>query len=157
MNQLVKPVFDYEEDESFNQKVLKLVDEKMQAEKKKDVKDKLDEIRKTITHEHKPEGVKPEISFVDCPTCKGHALQVKDDTAKCTGPNCGKEYLLVPKSPIRKKYMCTKCGHTISKEEVEAVKKKDSCPLCNKGTSFLDINWAVIEDQIRDRDRLKRV
>ena len=155
MNKVVTPVFQDDEEDIFNQKVMKLVEDRFTAEKNKTVQDKLDTIRKTIenkpAHEHKAE--------VDCPTCKGHTLQVNQDVAKCIGPNCGKEYLLVekPKASVKKKYLCTTCGHTISKEEIDSVKTKDTCPLCNRGKSFVDINWGEIDNLMKNRDGLKRV
>lgn len=155
MKQNITPVFDYEEDERFNQKVLKLVEDKISSEKQKDVKDKLGEIRKMV--EAKPSPVHEHA--LDCPTCKGHTLQISQDVAKCAGPSCGKEFLLIEKSKpdARKKYLCTTCGHTISTEEVSTIKNKDTCPLCNKGKSFVDINWNEIDNQMKNRDGLKRI
>lgn len=90
-----------------------------------------------------------------CPSCHNHNLQVKEDTAKCNDGKCGKEFLLVEKmkglnNGKKKNFLCTNCGYSISKDQVAEIKKMDSCPLCQKGKSFVDIDWNTIESQINN-------
>lgn len=173
----IKPIFEYEHEDEFSQKVMRLVEDKLAEQKQKSAKDKLDEIRKSITekatekttektfvpsvpnvvHEHHID----KLDALDCPSCKGHSLTVKEDTAKCNGPGCGKEFLLVEKvkdaAKDRKKYLCTTCGHGIGSSEVELLKKKDACPSCGIGKSFVDINWNVIEQELKNKSRLSKI
>lgn len=155
-----KPIFEHERDVEFKAQVERLVEsklsEKVEAEKQKSAKEKLDEIRKGLkSAEHVHD------FSADCPTCKGHTLQVKEDTAKCTGPNCGKEFLLVEKvkdiEKDKKKYICATCGYSVSKGEVEKIKSKDVCPSCGIGKAFFDLAWDKLESAAKNRSSFNKL
>lgn len=162
-----RPVFEHEKDEEFKSQVEKLVEnklaekaEKLEVEKQKSAKEKLEEIRKglkphTEQHIHEVSGAG------DCPTCKGHTLTVKDDTAKCSGPNCGKEFLLTEKvkniERDKKKFVCATCGHSVSKAEAEKIKQKDVCPSCGIGKAFFDLAWDKLDSAIKDKTGYNKV
>lgn len=170
-----KPVFEHEKDSEFKAQVEKLVEsklsERMEADKQKSAKERLEEIRKGIS---KPpaivvEQTQPSQSHVhdigaglgDCPTCRGHTLTVKEDTAKCTGPGCGKEFLLVEKvkdiEKDKKKYVCATCGYSVSKADAEKIKQKDVCPSCNIGKAFFDLAWDKLESAAKSRSGYTKI
>jgi Zn finger protein HypA/HybF involved in hydrogenase expression len=161
----VVPVFKEDIDKSLDEKVQKMVSQKLaeigDQDKKKDVQSKIDAIRKTLipkeTHSEIVQTVQPaqhvhEHTVVDsdCPTCKGHTLKVEGGSAKCNGPNCGKEYLLEEKKKRitsksdRKDLLCTTCGHTMSERDIKG-KNYDTCPLCEAGKGVMKINWDEID------------
>ncbi len=79
---------------------------------------------------------------VSCPTChNGHVHAVESDgvTYKCTGPNCGKEYVMVDKTAD---YKCVGCGSPIKKPEDEKM-KMDSCPFCH-GKKAVKFDWGKV-------------
>jgi Zn finger protein HypA/HybF involved in hydrogenase expression len=162
------PVFKEDIDKSLDEKVQRLISQKLaereDQDKKKDVQSKIDAIKKTLiprdTHSEIVQTVQPaqptlhvhEHTIVenDCPTCKGHTLKVEGGTAKCSGPNCGKEYLLEEKKKKitsksdRKDLLCTTCGHTMSERDIKG-KNYDTCPLCEAGKGVMKINWDEID------------
>ncbi len=183
-----KPIFEHEKDEEFKFQVEKLVEsklaekaevdkqklvEKAEADKQKSVKERLEEIRKGMKPsipslsssspvEHVHDSVVGSVAGVgDCPTCKGHTLTVKEDTAKCTGSNCGKEFLLVEKvkniEKDKKRYVCATCGHSVSKSEVEKIKSKDVCPSCGIGKAFFDLAWDKLESAVKNREGYTKI
>ena len=77
---------------------------------------------------------------IACPTChKGHVHSVETDgvTYKCTGPDCGKEYVMVDKTAD---YKCVNCGVPIKRPEDDKL-KMDSCPFC-KGKKAVKFDWS---------------
>ena len=79
---------------------------------------------------------------VACPTCHdGHVHSVEPDgvSYKCTGPNCGKEYIMVDKTAD---YKCTNCGVPIKRPENEK-SKMDACPFC-KGKKAVKFDWGKV-------------
>ncbi len=79
---------------------------------------------------------------ISCPTCRnGHVHAVESDgvTFKCTGPNCGKEYVMVDKSAD---YKCVGCGSPIKRPEDEKM-KIDSCPFCH-GKKAVKFDWGKV-------------
>jgi hypothetical protein len=140
----------------------KKLTEREEHEKKKTVQDKLSAIKQTLIPREIP---KPEIEHIhthvtekvtekekpedgsDCPTCgpKGskHTIKIVGRVAKCTGPDCGNEYLLEqkikkPDKSKRKDLLCTTCGHSMSEEDI---KGKETCPLCETGKQVMKVNW----------------
>ena len=135
--------------------VYKKLTEKEEQEKKKNVQDKLNAIKQTLIPREIPKEIpKVEGEHVhthvedgnDCPTCGAknkHTIKIIGKVAKCTGPECGSEFLLEPriKNPDkskRKDLLCTKCGHSMSEEEI---KGNDTCPLCGIGKQVMKVNW----------------
>lgn len=172
-----KPVFEREKDDEFKSQVEKLVEiklaekeskfaEKMEVDKQKTAKERLEEIRKGI---NKPPSVVVEQPHVhdlgaglgDCPACKGHTLTVKEDTAKCTGPNCGKEFLIVEKvkniEKDKKKYVCATCGYSVSKADAEKIRQKDVCPSCGIGKAFFDLAWDKLENAAKKKEGYTKI
>lgn len=104
--------------------------------KEKDVDNIVDKImEKTI--DKQPKKIETEHSHddVSCPTCgDGHIHKIIGNglTAKCTGKNCGEEYVLVPKSAD---YKCENCGIPVKKPPKD--KKIESCPFCGGGKAAL--------------------
>lgn len=158
-----KPVFEHEQDEQFKFQVEKLVEnklaEKSENDKQRTAKERLDEIRKGLKPgavDHIHEG-----GMGDCPTCKGHTLSVKDDNIKCTGPGCGKEFLLTEKvkniERDKKKFVCATCGHSVSKAEAEKIKQKDVCPSCGIGKAFFDLAWDKLDVAMKDKSGYNKV
>ncbi len=79
---------------------------------------------------------------IKCPTChKDHVHSVEPDgvTYKCTGPNCGKEYVMVDKTAD---YKCVGCGGPIKRPEEENI-KMESCPFC-KGKKAVKFDWGKV-------------
>ncbi len=77
-------------------------------------------------------------SAVPCPTCHTHDHQhilrpTNKGTLKCSGDDCGEEFVLLPKAPD---YKCTNCG-TVHKKPAEA-KDDDRCVFCN-GDDFIEL------------------
>lgn len=161
-----RPIFEDDEKNEFDQRVRKIVEdkvtEKYEIDKQKSAKDKLDKIRESLNKDlsqEKSEKIIDKEKIVEkhvheeCPTCKGHSLHVKDDIAMCTGPGCGKEFLLVEKikdvsDANKKKYLCSTCGYSVGPNEIEKIKKADTCPSCNKGKSFYNIDWKNVNKDI---------
>jgi Zn finger protein HypA/HybF involved in hydrogenase expression len=153
------PVFKEDVDKALDEKLQKMVNQKLaekeENDKKKTVEDKIAAIKKTLiprdshvdanTHVHEHTDLAN-----DCPTCKGHTLKVEGIVAKCNGPNCGKEYLLLEKikkinsKSERKDLLCTTCGHTMAEHEIKG-KNFDACPLCGLGKGVMKINWDEID------------
>lgn len=80
--------------------------------------------------------------IINCPTCHtGHVHIVEPNgvTFKCTGPNCGKEFVMVDKSSD---YKCTNCGGPLKKPEDDKI-KMDTCPFCH-GAKAVKYPWAKI-------------
>lgn len=87
--------------------------------------------------------------IVDCPTChKGHVHAMvtgagdgkKHDgvSYKCTGPGCGKEYIMVDKSAD---YKCANCNAPIKKPTDDNVAAGyDGCPFCH-GKKAVKFDW----------------
>lgn len=78
---------------------------------------------KIIEHEHDHN------EDVYCPTCsKGHVHKIDGNglTMKCTGKDCGEEFVIVPKSAD---YKCKTCGLPV-KKPTEKGKDIESCPFC---------------------------
>lgn len=159
----VEPVFDDPEEDKLLDKARQIVKEEIDKSNdntKSDVmKDKIDKLRERIALSDKQpsETIGPKVTKNvnheddnTCPGCKGHDLHVHDGIAKCTGPNCGKEFLLLEKADnIRNKFMCTTCGHTIDENTANKLKEDDKfCPLCGKGDQMLDIDWGVIDKRL---------
>lgn len=150
-----KVVFKDTVDRQLEDKVHDIVNKKLiereEQEKKRSVQDKLDAIKKTLIPREIP---KAEVEHVhthtedgnDCPTCgtkNKHTIKIIGKVAKCTGPDCGREFLLEPmiKNPDkgkRKDLLCTTCGHSMNEEEI---KGKDTCPLCGVGKGVMKVNW----------------
>ncbi len=87
------------------------------VDEKKDELKKVDEVPKEPEHVH---------DDVFCPSCqKGHIHKMENSglKLKCTGKDCGEEYVVVPMSAD---YTCTNCGLPIKKDE-----KMEACPFCN--------------------------
>lgn len=153
---MAKAIFKEDIDKELDDKVQKMLTQKLaerdELDKKRTVQDKIDAIKKTlIPKDVKEEHVHQHIDLAsDCPTCRGHTLKVEGITAKCTGPNCGKEYLLLEKikkiedKSKRKDLLCTTCGHTMAEHEIKG-KNYDTCPLCERGKGVMKINWAEID------------
>src|SRR3972149_1192413 len=79
---------------------------------------------------------------IACPTChKGHVHSVETDgvTYKCTGPDCGKEYVMVDKTAD---YKCVNCGVPIKRPEDDKL-TIDSCPFC-KGKKAVKFDWGKV-------------
>lgn len=152
-----KVVFKDTVDRQLEDKVHDIVNKKLtereEQEKKRSVQDKLDAIKKTLIPKEIPK-VEPEHVHThtedgnDCPTCgalgKKHTIKIVGRVAKCTGPDCGSEYLLEqriknPDKSKRKDLLCTSCGHSMNEEEI---KGKDTCPLCGVGKGVMKVNWA---------------
>jgi DNA-directed RNA polymerase subunit RPC12/RpoP len=77
--------------------------------------------------------------IIKCPTChNGHIHNMETDgvSYKCTGPECGKEYVMIDKSAD---YKCVGCGAPIKRPEDEKL-KIDSCPFC-KGKKAVKFDW----------------
>ena len=76
---------------------------------------------------------------IDCPTCHSHTHVVGDDglTVKCTGPNCGKELVMISKTA---NYKCSGCGIPL---EVSKEKNIDKCPYCS-AKKALKFDWSKI-------------
>ncbi len=74
-----------------------------------------------------------------CPTCKTgnvHKLEgTSNGRVKCSGPNCGLEYALIPTNAD---YQCTNCG-SAHKKPVES-NDSDICPFCS-GNEFKKFDW----------------
>lgn len=158
------PVFKEDVDKALDEKVQKMVSQKLaekeEFDKKRSVDDKIAAIKKTlipreggtqpIQHVHEQHEHEFTSLANDCPTCKGHTLKVEGVSAKCNGPNCGKEYLLEEKrkkitnKSERKDLLCTTCGHTMSEHEIKG-KNYDTCPLCESGKGVMKINWDEID------------
>lgn len=133
--------------------VNKKITEREDQEKKKSVQDKLDAIKKTLIPQAIPKVSEEHVhSHVedgnDCPTCasKGnkHTIKIVGRVAKCTGPECGTEYLLEQRPKTfdksnRKNLLCTTCGHSMTEEEI---KGQDTCPLCNLGKGVMKVDWS---------------
>lgn len=94
-------------------------------------------------------------SGVFCPTCDQgkHEHKVSFGNAgsgklvgKCTGDECGEEFILVPKKPD---YACTTCGLPFKKDINEKNDIK-SCPLCgNVRTLGFDLQDKIRMDPYR--------
>lgn len=78
-------------------------------------------------------------SLIDCPTChrgnnghEGHVHKLKNDKGilKCTGPDCGSEYIIVPK--VQAEYICETCGapHLKIDTRNKELRKSDVCLGC---------------------------
>ena len=79
---------------------------------------------------------------IACPTCHdGHVHSVEPNgvSYKCTGPNCGKEYIMVDKAAD---YKCANCGVPIKRPEDEKL-KMDACPFC-KGKKAVKFDWGKV-------------
>lgn len=162
-----KVVFKDSVDRQLEDKVQDILNKKLsereEQEKKRSVQDKLEAIKKTLVPRETPKEVpKTEVdshvhTYVtekvqsedgsDCPTCgpKGskHTIKIVGRVAKCTGPDCGNEYLLEqriknPDKSNRKDLLCTTCGHSMNEEEI---KGKETCPLCGIGKGVMKVNW----------------
>lgn len=135
MRNLIKPTFEDEKDKEFEEKVRKVVSKEISDRAKQDeIKSKVEDIKRVIQSK-----TEKEKSF--CPECHEHILNISGSEAVCTGPNCGQKFLLQRKgSNIRKDYICTTCGHTMTKSEIEQY-KDGKCPFCNVGEHVININW----------------
>lgn len=74
-----------------------------------------------------------------CPTCHdGHVHRIETNglSVKCTGPNCGKEYVLVDKTAD---YQCATCGVPIKKPNDP--KSIEGCPFCS-GKKAFKYDWS---------------
>lgn len=157
----VEPVFKEDIDKSFEERVRQIVKEE-HLNKIEDInriaalKSRVKEIEKRSNVSKGLSEDKHEHTDIEdeCPTCKKGNLHVDDYDVTCK--DCGKEYLLTPRIEPnkRKDYICTTCGHTMTKEETKMV-KDDVCPMCKKGKTMLDINWDDIND-IVNRVKSKR-
>ncbi len=87
--------------------------------------------------------------IIDCPIChKGHVHALIGDgkkhngvSYKCTGPGCGKEYVMVDKSAD---YKCTNCNAPIKKPTDDTVAAGyDGCPFCH-GTKAVKFDWSKV-------------
>lgn len=74
-----------------------------------------------------------------CPTCHtGHVHRVESNglSVKCTGPGCGKEYVMVDKAAD---YQCSTCGVPIKKPSDP--KSIEGCPFCG-GRKAFKYDWS---------------
>lgn len=96
---------------------------------------KLSDVLKDI----KNKKIAHEEDLIDCPTChrgnnghEGHVHKLKNDKGilKCTGPECGQEYLIVPKTQAE--YVCETCGQPHIKVDTrnKELRKNDVCIGC---------------------------
>lgn len=89
-----------------------------------------------------------EDDFLDCPTCsdhKGHSHKLKSDgkgSLICTGPDCKREYLIIPKTQAE--YKCTNCGQEHIKIDTrnKELIKGDKCVNCGKD-EFVPIGYKI--------------
>jgi len=147
------PTFKDDEDK-YLEKARSVVQEELNKQRdhetQKNISDKVRRIKHQFSKIDKVEKVdahKSEDAF--CPNCHNHKLHVHDDTAKCTGPDCGKEFLLVEKKPnVRNSHFCTSCGTGLKKDDAQKLVDNDSdCPFCNKkNTKLMEIDWSLIDN-----------
>ncbi len=146
---MVRPIFVDEEEEKIKEKIDKVVSEKLEELDKNLIKSKIEKIKeitsKTINKNKESEN----ITNV-CPSCE-HKLEIHGTTAECTGPECGKKYLLTEKAKDQKKeYICATCGYTMTKKELDTIKDK-TCPYCEVGTKVINIDWDGIHKIIKSK------
>lgn len=86
--------------------------------------------------------------IINCPNCRSghiHALMTGEGkkydgiSYKCTGPDCGKEFVMVDKSSD---YKCSTCNAPIKRPEGRDL---DNCPFC-KGTKAMKFDWSRLWD-----------
>lgn len=85
---------------------------------------------------------------------KFHKLEKADNTGlslKCTGPNCGKEYVLADRDAD---FKCTGCGFPIKRPEDKS-KDIENCPLCGSEDA-VKFNWKVYRDMKKRREETKK-
>jgi len=84
---------------------------------------------------------------ISCPTCKGHIHKLSTDglTVKCTGPNCGKEYIMVDKSAD---YKCTACNTPVKKPDDDSKAEGSECLFCGNNIAT-KIDFSELTKRIR--------
>jgi DNA-directed RNA polymerase subunit RPC12/RpoP len=76
---------------------------------------------------------------VACPTCHNgriRSIELGGVSYKCTGPNCGKEYIMVDKAAD---YKCVNCGIPIKRPDDGKIQLY-ACPNC-KGKKAVKFDW----------------
>lgn len=86
-------------------------------------------------------------SDISCPECGiGHIHQLKESESggsgsglvyKCTGPNCGEEYVMISKNSD---FKCATCGVPIKRPSEGSKIQVSSCPFCS-GRKAAKFNW----------------
>jgi rubrerythrin len=124
--------------------------------KEREEKEKAEKAAKLVAAVDKAKSIKGEIEKVKegiqvggnnilCPDCeKGHIHRLDIDKTglvfKCTGPECGEEYVLTPKDAD---YKCTNCSAPIKKPKNEEIVKAMSCPFC-KSAKAVKFDWSKL-------------
>jgi len=151
------PIFEDENEKKYIEKARLIAQEEINkqrehetqksiSDKVRKIKEQFDKPKKVDVHEKHVDVGKVKTDDAFCPTCNKHNLHIHDNIAKCIGKDCGKEFMLLEKNPKdRMDYMCTSCGHTVSKKNAVELSKEDKlCPLCEKGDKFLEIDWDIL-------------
>jgi len=137
----MEPIFNTDEEkieEMVNKKVIeanKAAEEYKkkyeEAEKKRSVNTDSGKISDAVDKIKKQTVVQKEEDIEDCPQCHKHKIKITGLTARCVGPHCGNEYVIVPKNADHK---CTNCGIPIKKSD-----ELKACPFCsNESAKFFD-------------------